>query len=155
MRNIIVIGITVFGIALSSCSTLTSDKSSDAKSEIENKTLGLSSQQLLEGECGAFLWAETKPRQFVYFQKQDAPTAQFYSDGETQTISTSDVTSYLGDAPAIDLNYANASGDKIRIKGSFEGEIEGGSRIKPATIQVQPIDGWQQIIPVSGVYMCR
>jgi hypothetical protein len=155
MRSLITIFTLCFGLSVTGCSTTDADKSVAKKDQISAKILGLPAQDLAEGECGAFLWAETKPRQFVYFQKQDAAQAQFYSDGQTQTITTQNVTSYLGDAGQLDLDYIGSSAEKIKIKGVYDEEIEGGHRISPASIQVQSTDGWQQIIPVSGVFICR
>jgi len=111
------------------CSTV-SEKSADKK-PVVTKMAGLSQQNLEEGECAVFLWAANGKREFVYFQKQDSTTAQFYRDDKTIAITTRDNTSQMADAGSINLNYVGASGEKIQVTGGYGGELEGGIKVAP------------------------
>ena len=134
------------------CSTASS-KTADKK-QVVTKTAGLQQQNLEEGECAVFLWAAGGKREFVYFQKQDSATAQLYRNDQTIAITTTDNTSQLADAGSLNLSYVGGNGEKIEVTGGYGGELEGGIKIAPATINFQIQDGWEQITPASGVFAC-
>lgn len=144
----------VASVFLTACSSISESIKPQEPQNMSAKSPGLQPQNLGENECGVFLWTDANPRSFVFFQKQDEATAQFYNEN-TQTVSTTGVTSFFADAGKIELDYVNTADDKIKVNGAFDEEIEGGHRINTASITVIKADGWQQIIPTSGVFVCR
>ena len=139
-------------IGLSACSSVGVSQKNDKP--VMTKSAGLAQQNLEEGECAAFLWAANGKREFIYFQKQDSNTAQYYRDNETIVITTTDNTSNLTDAGTINFDYTGQSGETVIVTGGYSGEIEGGLKIAPATIKLQTKDGWEKITPASGVFAC-
>jgi hypothetical protein len=141
-------------LILAGCSTVGTDKPTTKSAETVRPD-GLAGQELAAGECGLFLWSGANRQSFVFFQKQDVPSAKFYRDKQTMNLTTADVTSQLADRETIDINYLGPNGEVIHLKGQFNDEIEGGLRVGPATISVNAKDAWQEIIPVAGVYACQ
>jgi len=116
---------------------------------------GLSAQELDAGGCGVFFWKATTPRTFVFFQKQGQARASLYDQDTEIVIETSQDTSNLDIKIRLDLRYKGGGYESITVKGNFGDELEGGRRISGATITINKLDGWQEILPVNGVYVCR
>ena len=55
----------------------------------------------------------------------------------------------------IKLAYKGLSGTDVKVKGVYSEPLEGGRRISDAAIILSKPDGWQEIMPVSGLYVCR
>jgi len=141
--------LAIFQIMLSSCVTTTNIKPTKPN-VISN---GLTPQTLAEGECGLFLWTTSQRREFVFFQKSRQNYALFFSDNEQNVLQAKDLAPDWNIIESVDAMYLLGS-DSIRVKGSFSQELEGGRRIKQASIVITKQNGWQEIIPVLGVYGC-
>ncbi len=150
MRAIIILFVTVL---LSACETIKLPSKTDPMPL--QKSDALSAQELGSGECGVFFWTKSKPRKFVFFQKQGAANALYYSGGNEQALRVETGDSSFSLALEIDIHYRAPVGDKITVKGVFEQAVEDGARIPSGLINITKQDGWQEIIPVSGVYVCR
>ncbi len=120
-----------------------------------SRIAGLSAQILDPGTCGVFFWRDTTPRTFVFFQKQGQVQARFYDQGAEIAIETVQDTSNLDIKTELDFTYQGGGYASIAVKGSFGDMLEGGRRIFGATITLDKPDGWQEILPVNGVYVCR
>ncbi len=116
---------------------------------------GLSAQELDTGACGVFIWRDTSPRSFVFFQKQGRSQAKFFDQGTEIIIETEQDTSNLELKTKLELSYQGGGYESIDLKAAFGTMIEGGRRISGGTISTKKLDGWQEILPVNGVYVCR
>ena len=116
---------------------------------------GLSAQELGTGECGLFFWSKSTPRTFVFFQKQGETSAKYYGQGREIFLTTKTGIPLFTEASQIDIAYTSPEVDNINVKGSFSQIIEDGVRVPNGSISVIKPDGWQEITPVSGVYVCR
>ena len=116
---------------------------------------GLSAQELGAGECGLFFWSKSTPRTFVFFQKQGESHAKYYHQGAETNITAGANIPGFTESSQIDIVYAAPGGVSINVKGRFSQIIEDGVRVPSGSISVEKPDGWQEITPVSGVYVCR
>jgi len=136
------------------CATSTTQKAKTAPS-VEIDTNGLPAQNLSNGSCGLFFWSMTTPKHFVFFQKEGADKAKLFFDGRTQDLSARQVTTGLEDNSGINLSYIGPFTEEITVKGIYGETLEGGRRISEAAILIGKDDGWQEIVPVSGLFACR
>ena len=118
------------------------------------KTKGLKPQTLEKGTCGIFLWENTVPKTFVFFQKENSPIAKYYEQGTEINLEAVAPMESFADADGLELHFRRNDGEQILLKGGFTDTLEGGRRITGATIKVIKPGGWEEIHPVSGVYSC-
>ncbi|PHR61348.1 MAG: hypothetical protein COA43_03080 [Robiginitomaculum sp.] len=138
-------------VFLVSCATVPPTKSS--KPQIEHD--GLAAQELSVGECGIFLWTLSTPPVFSFFQKQESSEAKLFLEDSQTILTTLANTQNLKDLANIDISYLTPAGKTVKLKAQFGEELTGGRRIHSGALHVQDTHGWQKIIPVSGVYVCR
>lgn len=142
-------------LTLSACANMPSLKSEKAPASIPVVQAGLTSQELAIGECGVFFWTLSSPPVFTFFHKEGADDAKFYY-AETETILTPiEQMTTFSDGSVFEGRYQTPTGKTLRIRGQFSDMLEGGQRITEASIHKSNAEGWQEIIPVSGVYVCR
>ncbi len=115
---------------------------------------GLSAQELDTGECGVFFWRNGAPRTFVFFQKQGQFSAKLFDQDIENIVKTEQDTSNLEVKLRYDFTYKGGNNETILVKAVFGDSLEGGRRILGTITTVKP-DGWQEILPVIGVYVCR
>ncbi|PHR93171.1 MAG: hypothetical protein COA69_04260 [Robiginitomaculum sp.] len=148
-------GVICAAIMLTACASTTPQ---DAPKTLIAHT-GLVAQELAQGECGIFFWTLSSPPVFTFFQKQGERTAKFYHEAAQTTLTTQANTQSLGDTPTLDIIYKTEAGNTVRIKGQFADiftdTLDGGRRITSGAIQTTTSENWQEITPVSGVYVCR
>lgn len=146
------LGISV--LPLGACTSFDASKTVP-KPEIILPVNGLAAQELASGECGVFLWTQSLPRTFIFFQKQGNSRAKYYATESEITVSTSQNTNNMGDGTSLDIAYSHADYKTFHVKGEFTDVLEGGLRISNARIKSQKPDQWEEIQPVSGVFVCR
>lgn len=144
-------------LAVSACSSTSDARSnSSARGTSSVPERGLPAQQLAYGSCGLFLWSLS-----------GEPTFTFFSEA-----TTGRATMLIGDR-ARDLSQTGAGGD---IFGQFttrqvfnspstshtvDVQVEpgesliDGQRVDSGRIKLTDADGWETVIPVSGVRACR
>lgn len=141
-------------LSLSACASIDANNTAKKQQTISPAD-GLAAQELQTGECGVFFWTDTLPRTFVFFQKQGSAEAKYYA-GETEiTLSTDQNTNNMDDAPGLDIAYSHDEYAVFQVKGDFADMLEGGRRITNARIKAQKPSAWEEIQPVTGVYVCR
>ena len=116
---------------------------------------GLQAQELASGECGIFMWSKSLPRTFVFFHKQGEMSAKYYLQGTEIAVQTSQNTNSVADGMELLIDYTGTDFQAFSIRGQFTDLIEGGRRITNATIKTKKPEEWQEIHPVSGVYVCK
>lgn len=148
----IVLGAIV--LALSACASIKKTKATKPET-ILPPTKGLPAQVLSSGECGIFLWTISTPRTFVFFQKQGDNNARYYAQDTEITLQTTQNMAGIDDLEGLVIDYNAPGFETINIKGKFSETLEGGRRISDATIKTKKSNAWEEIQPVSGVYVCR
>lgn len=152
LRDRILLGAVMLG--MTACASL--EKTEPAKpAQATLPTVGLQAQELASSECGIFFWSNALPRTFVFFHKQGEANAKYYLQGAEIAVQTSQNTNSIADGTGLLIDYTGAGFQAFSIKGQFTDLIEGGRRISNATIKTKKPDEWEEIHPVSGVYVCR
>lgn len=139
---------------LTACAVVTpAQNSHKEKNNLANE--GLAAKELLQGECGVFLWTRSVPRVFSFFQKQGSSDAVFYTNEEEIKLSTQKSTHDLQLNTYIDVEYISENRQPITLKAVLGEELNGGRRIPSGTIHTKDNNGWDKVTPVSGVYVCQ
>lgn len=151
MRNLWV----CIAVCLSACASL--PISDNAKKPLQTSALqsSLTAQSLAVGECGVFFWTLEQPPVFTFFQKEGADHAKYFHNGTEMLLTPNVKLQSFQNGAVLNIAYTTPQGQTLQIKGRFADILEGGQRISNASIRSQTADGWQEILPVSGVYVCR
>jgi len=150
-----VLMLTVVFVGGAGCATTSPKDAPKVRAAATTDANALPAQELANGACGIFFWSMTSPKHFVFFQKEGANTAEFFFDARAQKLRAEQVTSGLEDSYGVNLSYTGPSTEKITVKGVYSEVLDGGRRISDAAIIIGKDDGWQEIMPVSGLYACR
>ena len=116
---------------------------------------GLPPQRLARGECGLFLWSMSAPRRFVFFTKGSSGDALVLIGDKTTSIP---MTSAGGDVFGQFLTKMTfedlASKAKVTVSIEPGKPLEGGQRVGSGNIQFRDAEGWETVLPVTGVRAC-
>ncbi|MBA3070120.1 MAG: hypothetical protein FP825_16750 [Hyphomonas sp.] len=116
---------------------------------------GLPPQRLEPGQCGLFLWGMSAPRKFVFFSEATSGTALALLDDMPQKLR---MTSAAGDVFGqflTDMEFQDAAtGRSVHILINPGEPLEGGQRVDTGNLLVRSADGWETILPVTGVRAC-
>lgn len=149
-----VIGLVAL-LALGACGTTGTKTKSKTKTKISAQQDRLAPRNLNTGECGIFVWTADTARRFVFFSQMDSATASWWdNDGEIeipQIASNSQAT--LGQAP--DQTYQLPNGGQLKLQLSDPEEVDNGTRYRTGAIAQTAADGWEKVIPVSGIAACN
>lgn len=116
---------------------------------------GLPPQRLAPGKCGLFLWGMSAPRQFVFFAESPATSGLVLLDGAPVRLP---VTSSGGEVfgqfvSELELKEA-ASGRVVEVTLKPGENLDGGQRVDSGNITIRDAQGWETILPVTGVRAC-
>ncbi|MEL7541697.1 MAG: hypothetical protein AAGJ51_12410 [Pseudomonadota bacterium] len=116
---------------------------------------GLGPQELLDGECGLFLWSQTDVTKFIFFSKALTGTALFAQDGTpvsmTQTMAGGDIFGQFNTR----MEYVTADNRAVELTLEPGEVLEGGQRLERGLLSLADRDGWLTKLPVLGVRACK
>ncbi len=116
---------------------------------------GLPPQRLAPGECGLFLWGMSAPRKFVFFSEGTSGEALVLIEDEPKTLK---MTSAGGDVFGqflTEMGFQDAAaGTKVAVTLNPGEPLEGGQRIDSGSVLMRKADGWETVLPVTGVRVC-
>lgn len=116
---------------------------------------GLPSQQLDPGECGLFLWTMNDPRRFTFFSEARSGRALILHDGKTLELVQTDADGDLFGAFFTETSYLTPDGLWSTQLSLTPGDmLEDGQRIRSGRLVTRGVDGWETILPVTGVRAC-
>ena len=139
----------LLSLLFSNCATNKFEK--PAKPNISQNSL--IPQTLAKDECGIFLWTVNLPRSFVFFQRSGDDYALPYAQNKQRHLQVSYMFPDWHIANDVNMSYQSGN-DKVQVLGTFSQKLDSGRRIEQATIVITQQNGWQEIIPVLGVYGC-
>ena len=144
---------------LAACSTSPAANTANAVSATEAAARapaeGLPPQRLTPGECGLFLWGMAPPRKFAFFAKATSGDALVLIGDTAKSLPMATASGDVFGQFLTEMEYAGAASTS-RVKVSLKpGEIlEGGQRVESGTILFIGADGWETVLPVTGVRAC-
>lgn len=147
-------------IAVSSCATdpAKSDAGSPAavmSPVAEVPVSGLPPQTLSAGECGLFLWEMAAPRRFIFFTEASSGEALVLQESAPQKLVMTDTNGEVFGQFFTEMQYLSADGNWSINLSLKPGEVlEGGQRVESGRLVTTGADGWETVVPITGVRAC-
>ncbi|KCZ95008.1 hypothetical protein HHI_07162 [Hyphomonas hirschiana VP5] len=116
---------------------------------------GLPPQTLAAGECGLFLWGMAAPRRFTFFTEASSGEALMLHEGAPMTLVVTDSNGEVFGQFFTQIQYLSADGKWSVNLTLNPGEVlEGGQRVESGRLVTTGADGWETVLPVTGVRAC-
>lgn len=145
----------VSALSLVACGTTATDFKSKTKNSISANQDRLAPRDLNAGECGIFVWTADNARRFVFFSQTDSSTASWWGEsGEIEIARTSsDGLPAFGQTP--NQTYQLPDGGELNLKLGDPEEVDNGTRYRTGAITQKAANGWDKVMPVSGIAACN
>lgn len=116
---------------------------------------GLPPQNLSAGQCGLFLWGMAAPRRFTFFSESASGEALILHEGTPHELRVTSADGEVFGQFFTETQYLSADGTwSVNLSLSPGEVLEGGQRIKSGRLVTTGIDGWETVLPVTGVRAC-
>lgn len=116
---------------------------------------GLPPQRLAPGKCGLFLWGMSAPRQFVLFAESPVTNALVLVNGAPVSLPMTAAGGEVFGQFVTDMRFADtASRTEVQVTLRPGEVLEGGQRVDSGNILYRNAEGWETILPVTGVRAC-
>lgn len=116
---------------------------------------GLPPQTLDAGECGLFLWGMAAPRRFTFFTEASSSEALILHEGTPQKLVATETNGEVFGQFFTEIQYLSADGAWSVNVSLKPGEmLEGGQRVESGRLVTTGSDGWETVLPVTGVRAC-
>lgn len=116
---------------------------------------GLPPQKLAAGECGLFLWGMAAPRRFIFFTEPSSGEALVLHNGAAQRLIVTNTDGEVFGQFFTETQYLSADGTWSVNLSLKPGEmLEGGQRVESGRLVTTGADGWETVLPVTGVRAC-
>ncbi|MFN4023655.1 MAG: hypothetical protein ACK4MQ_02385 [Hyphomonas sp.] len=116
---------------------------------------GLPAQKLAPGECGLFLWGMSAPRRFVFFTEASSGEALILHDGSPRRLVVAEAGGEVFGQFFTESGYSAPGADWTVTLTLTPGELlEGGQRVRTGRLVTRGADGWETVLPVTGVRAC-
>lgn len=123
-----------------------------ATSSVPNE--GLPPQRLAPGQCGLFLWGMSAPRKFVFFTDGTGTATVLINDAPVALPMSSASGDVFGQFMT-DMTFSDTvAGQSVAVAIEPGEVLEGGQRVESGTLQFRESEGWETILPVTGVRAC-
>lgn len=151
--KVIALAMLSAGLVLAACAT--SPRRSTVPETLRGPALAsLPAQNLEPGECGMFLWSFQTPHNLIFFRKAGESTAISVLTGVEVPLKVTSESGKVFGQFMTETIYQTAKGEPVRIV-IVPGElIQDGQRTQSAEIRFQTREGWETIIPASGLSAC-
>ncbi|MFN7055252.1 hypothetical protein [Hyphomonas sp.] len=116
---------------------------------------GLPAQRLAPGECGLFLWSMTPPQKFVFFTRAASGRAELWHESRAVTLTQVDAHGDIFGQFLTASDYVSPDA-ALEVSLTFRpGEtLEQGQRVEGGRVVIRGRDGWETVLPVSGISAC-
>lgn len=155
------LAIALSAALLCACASTPAEDKSDAAAAAARSTVsevpaeGLPPQTLEAGECGLFLWGMAAPRRFSFFTESSSGEALVFHEGTAHTLVQTDASGEVFGQFFTETQYLSADGTWSVNLSITPGDIlEGGQRVETGRLVTTSADGWETVLPVTGVRAC-
>lgn len=148
------IGLGGVGALAFLCACTTTQKEAPRPAQPEKTETSLPAQDLEPGECGLFLWTAQEPHRLIFFRKADSASADGILSSKRTTLSVVAERGTIFGQFLTDVDYRSDDGQSVIVSLVPGEQVEDGQRTKSAEIRVRTSDGWETIIPASGLTAC-
>lgn len=144
-------------VLTASCGTSRSTPAAEARISGPEGLEELAPQQLNPGACGMFLWAQSGERPvFVFVALANPAEARVRRDGRDRTLRR---TAADGQSEHGHFESQTFSDERITIETDVQfsttRRLQDGAVIESGVIRVRDREGWETIVPVSGMVACQ
>ena len=116
---------------------------------------GLPPQRLLPGQCGLFLWGMSAPRKFVFFLEGSSGEALILVDDVPTSMTMATAGGEVFGQFLTEMRFgASANGPAISVSLTPGEVLEGGQRVDTGHLLIKSPEGWETILPITGVRAC-
>lgn len=116
---------------------------------------GLPPQRLEPGQCGLFLWGMSAPRRFVFFTEGTAGEALvLVNDAAVSMPMTTAGGEVFGQFLTLMKFEAPSTGGSVTVSINPGEPLEGGQRVESGNIMFRDKEGWETVLPITGVRAC-
>jgi hypothetical protein len=116
---------------------------------------GLPPQRLEPGQCGLFLWGMSAPRRFVFFTEGTAGKALvLVNDAAVSMPMTTAGGEVFGQFLTLMKFEAAETGSSVTVTINPGVALEGGQRVDSGNILFKDAEGWETVLPITGVRAC-
>jgi hypothetical protein len=146
--------VTLFAACASSTGSDPTGKMAPAVATSSVPDEGLPPQRLKPGECGLFLWGMSAPRKFVFFTNGTG-TASVLVDDTPVSLPLSSANGNVFGQFMTSMTFRDAAtGGSVTVEIEPGEPLEGGQRVESGTLQFRDTEGWETILPITGVRAC-
>lgn len=155
LLTVILPAILVAGCAATPAAPASGSPVSAMSSIAEVPPDGLPPQALAAGECGLFLWEMAAPRRFTFFTEASSGEALVLHESAPQKLIMTDTNGEVFGQFFTEMQYLSADGTWSVNLTLKPGEVlEGGQRVESGRLVTTGADGWETVLPVTGVRAC-
>jgi hypothetical protein len=116
---------------------------------------GLPPQSLAAGECGLFLWGMSAPRKFVFFANGTTSNALILLNDQPQRMSMLTAGGDVFGQFLTEMRFQSApEGGTVSVSIKPGDVLDGGQRVDSGNILFRDAQGWETVLPVTGVRAC-
>ena len=116
---------------------------------------GRGPQELLEGECGLFLWSQTDTTKFIFFSQALSGEATFAQGDVPIALVQSRAGGDIFGQFNTEMGFVSEDGRELRLSITPGEPMNGGQRIQQGLISLTDREGWLTKLPVLGVRACQ
>lgn len=142
-------------IGLASCSTTPDTPAALARANSVQPG-GLPAQQLALGECGLFLFSLSGEPRFIFFSKAGTDEARMVIVDQEETLSLqSRGGDVFGQFTTEQQWLVPRTSQRVDVSVVAGEPLVAGQQVPSGRLKVTDPNGWEMIIPVSGVRACQ
>jgi len=116
---------------------------------------GLGPQPLASDECGLFLWSQTDPTQFIFFQKASTGIATMKIGAANVDVTQTANSGAIFGEFMTEQGFAAPDGTQVTLNVVPGEPLQGGQRVEAGHLSITTTEGWRTLIPVLGVRACQ
>ena len=116
---------------------------------------GLGPQELLEGECGLFLWSQTDTTKFIFFSKALSGEAVFAQSEVPISLVQIGAGGEIFGQFNTETRYLSEDGREATLSFTPGEAMNGGQRISDGLLSLTDQEGWLTKLPVLGLRACQ
>lgn len=112
----------------------------------------LAPRDLDDGECGLFLYSRRAAPQFIFYAQDGAGIARMNLDSAEVSLTRKDAARR---DLAAEQAYQGENGLRVELNLEIGEALTGGIRIPAGSLRLSQPDGWDLVVPVTGLTACQ
>lgn len=157
MKPSLLVALGLAVLAVSACSSTPQARDTSQGAAVSGvPERGLPAQRLEYGSCGLFLWSLSGEPTFTFFSEATTGRANMLIGDQarelTQTGAGGDI---FGQFTTRQVFSSPSTGHTVDVQVEPGESLIDGQRVDNGRLKLIDAEGWETVIPVSGVRACR